>query len=432
MHALRIARLSACAVAALAWAAVAGLALAGCAGSGGAGARAGGSGPAGPPPGGTVQAIPRPAGSGLAAAQISRFRWSVLPASPLGPREDPALAWAGTELVELGGLKGGLAAGDGAAFSPATGRWHRIASPPRGVGLWNAVSVWTGRQLLVAGGHPGSCRTGQPGGGTPPGCRLVAGLYDPAADRWSATTLPLQMAGLSVAAAVWTGRDIIVAGVDAGRGRLGVAAYNTLAGAWRVITPALPAGHPPRNAAMVAADGRLILWSLWERVRSGNGYSGVDVIAMSPAGAWRAMTTGWPQHQEVGSPAFTGTAVLVGPGQVWCGLSCVPPMTSYPGYVADPATLARTIIPSGPLGLANPAFIWTGRAIIAVNLHSFIGGGGQATIRPGDTALWDPAASRWLRLPAPPGAPAISAVPVWTGARLLALTAAGRLLSLQR
>ena len=431
MHTLRAARLPAYAVAAVAWAAVAGLALAGCTGS--ASVRAAGSTSG---RGGTVQASPRPAGSGPAAAQIARFHWSGLPASPLGPREEPSLAWDGTELLELGGLKGGFTADDGAAFNPVTGRWHRIASPPRGVGFWNAVSVWTGRQLLVASGHPKSCHAGRGGGGTPQGCQLVAGLYDPAADRWSATTLPRQMAGLGAAAAVWTGHDIIVAGVDINRGRLGVAAYNPAAGAWRVITPALPAGHQPRQVAMVAAAGRLILWSLWDRVRGGDGYAGVDVLAMGPAGAWRDVTAGWPQHQEVRSPGFTGTAVLVAPGQIWCGLSCIPPMTSYPGYFADPATLTRTQIPGGPLGLANPAFIWSGRAVIAIDLQSSIDldttmGGGQHPIRPGDTALWEPATSRWLRLPAPPGAPEFSAIPVWTGTRLLAVADTGKLLALR-
>ena len=37
----------------------------------------------------------------------------------------------------------------------------------------------------------------------------------------------------------------------------------------------------------------------------------------------------------------------------------------------------RKIIPAGPLGQANLAFIWTGRAIIAVDLDASIGGHGS-------------------------------------------------------
>ena len=48
-----------------------------------------------------------------------------------------------------------------------------------------------------------------------------------------------------------------------------------------------------------------------------------------------------------------------------------------------------------PLGQANPAFIWTGRAIIAVDLGASIGGhGSQGPIRPDNMALWDLATGR--------------------------------------
>lgn len=59
----------------------------------------------------------------------------------------------------------------------------------------------------------------------------------------------------------------------------------------------------------------------------------------------------------------------------------------------------RKITPAGPLGQANPAAIWTGRAII--DLDASIGGhGSQGPIRPDDMTLRDLATGRWLRLPA--------------------------------
>jgi len=124
-------------------------------------------------------------------------------------------------------------------------------------------------------------------------------------------------------------------------------------------------------------------------------HAGVDVLALSPDGTWRDVTGGWPQNQEVTSPVFTGAAILVSPGQVWCGTRCIPPYTSKPGYFADPATLTRKIIPAGPLGQANPAFIWTGRAIIAVDLDASIGGhGNQRPIRPDESRTRSMAAPR--------------------------------------
>lgn len=320
------------------------------------------------------------------------------------------------------------------------------------MGFWNAVSVWTGHQLFVTNVQAGSCPVVVRGGGAAlADCGPQAGLYDPKTDRWSVTRLPGQMDSLEMAAAVWTGRDVILAGVDASHGMLGVAAYDPAADRWQVITPVLPAGHPPRLAAMVATAGRLILWSLWDRVKATkDGFSdtaGVDVLALGRDGTWRNVTGDWPQEQQVTSPVFTGQVILVSPGQVWCGIACIPPYTSNPGSFADPATLTRTIIPPGPLGEANPAFIWAGRAIIAVDLDAGIGGhGGQGPIRPDDMALWDGSTGRWLRLLAPPGYPRLAAtgrfipaseatpcaVPVWTGTELLALTDTGQLLGFHR
>src|SRR5689334_17381003 len=38
---------------------------------------------------------------GPTVAQLTHFRWSSLPPSPLGPRSQPLLAWTGRELIEL-------------------------------------------------------------------------------------------------------------------------------------------------------------------------------------------------------------------------------------------------------------------------------------------------------------------------------------------
>jgi len=367
------------------------------------------------------------------AAPVSGFRWSVLASSPLAPRSSAVLVMDGGTLLELSGLTGatntsaGKVSADAAAFDPATGRWHRIASIP-GIAAsspdsWNPVSAWAGRELLVANGPLRSCAAG---------CWTGAALYDPAANRWSALTPPKQLDGLTVDAAAWTGRELVVAAVDGNRQRLGVADYDPATRRWQVITPALPRKHPPRMAELVAADGRVILWSLWDRVIPMKGgfseYAGVDVLAMRQLGTWRNVTGKWPQGQLVASPVFTGTAILISPGQIWCGWYCIPPFTWNPGYFANPATLARTVIPLGPLGEVNPAFIWTGDAIIAVNLDSEVSGPG-ISIQLDDMALWDPASRHWTRLPAPPGRPAMSVTPLWTGTELLALADDGHLLS---
>lgn len=375
-----------------------------------------------------------PPAPGPTAAQISRFRWSSLPASLLGPRFQPLLTWAGKELIELGGSRKGTSQQDGAAFNPAAGQWHHIASPvPYNVGFVNAATVWTGSQLFVTNGQFESCLATRNGGGTPANCWPHAGLYDPATNSWSSTKLPKQLYGLDLMAAVWTGRDVILAGTNVDHGRLGVAAYDPRTRRWSVITPRLPAAHPPRYVAMVATPGQLLLWSLWDRVKTYkhglSDYAGIDVLSLGRDGAWHIVTGRWPQDQNVGSPSYTGSAILIPPSQVWCGTACLQPSSSLPGYFVNPATLTRTTIPPGPLGETAPAFLWTGRAIIAVNLNADISGPRSRRIRPDDMALYDLATRSWRTLPPPPGYPALSATPIWTGTQLLELAKDGRLLS---
>src|SRR5579859_2686178 len=225
---------------------------------------------------------------GPTAAQLTHFRWSSLPPSPLGPRSQPLLAWTGKELIELGGGAQHAQQLDGAAFVPATGRWRGIAPPPYNVGLqsgWtgrnysSVVDVWTGHELFVTNGAFESCAGT---GGVPASCWPHAGLYDPATNTWSSTKLPRPMYGLDLQSAAWTGRDVIIAGTA--HGRLSVAAYNPAANRWQMITPTLPAGHPPVALAMVATPDRVILWSLWSAARSSKNSSvvtsGVDVLAL--------------------------------------------------------------------------------------------------------------------------------------------------------
>lgn len=375
---------------------------------------------------------PRPpaALTGPAAARLARFRWSKRPPSPLGARRQPVVAWTGRELLELGGTRNGTSVESGAAYNPATGRWHLFGGAgQRPVPFPNAVSVWTGRQLFVTSGQFRSC-VAEPGG-SPARCGPQAALYDPVANRWTQTRMPAAMAGLEVTEPVWTGRDVILAGANPSRGRLGVAAYNPATRRWRVITPVLPAGHPVEAVAITATTSRLILWSMWERRHKHGAVigSGVDVLALGTAGTWRDVTGHWPQRRSVTVPQFTGTKILVSPGQIWCGNFCNPPYTEYPGYFVDPVTLARTRIPSGPIGQADPAFVWTGRAVIAVNVDASIGAGGGIQI--GAAALFDPGTRQWQKLPDPPGYPHLSAVnPVWAGNELLVVTASGQLVAL--
>jgi hypothetical protein len=362
---------------------------------------------------------PPPAGGGPTAAELAKFRWTILPSSPLRTTQPEIVAWAGQYLLAIGGATGSRSSATGAAFDPATGRWHLMAAVPFPVNVADATSVWTGRQLFVTDFGASGC-----------GC---AGLYDPAANQWSTARLPKSLFRFGPMVATWTGSEVILAGVNAHL-RLEVTAYSPATNRWQVITPRLPAGQSAAYATVVTTSSQLILWVMWQHVRAYKGgfslHSGIDVFATDgDGGFWRDVTGSWPQGQTMTTPVLTGSALLVSPGQVWCGDACSPPGVTLRGYFARAATWRRTMIPLSPIDDSLPPYIWTGRAIIEMNDGESLTERSGERIPPYSTFAFDPASSRWLRLPTPPSRPTSPAV--WTGTELLVLTDHGGLLALR-
>src|SRR5262249_28261475 len=159
-----------------------------------------------------------------------------------------------------------------------------------------------------------------------------------ATNRWATTRLPESMDGLFRLAAVWTGREVVLAAADSSHGGLGVASYDPATRRWHGITPRLPARHPARFVALVADPDRVILWTLWTRQKiTSHGVIntvGVDVLALGTDGSWRNVTGHWPQKETVTSPVFTGSEILVSPGQHFCGVACSPRFAILHGYFA--------------------------------------------------------------------------------------------------
>ena len=306
------------------------------------------------------------------------------------------------------------------------------------VGFVNAVDVWTGHQLFVANGQYESCLLARQAKPALARCLPHAGLYDPVTNTWSATLLPKQMDGLSLTAAVWTGRVVVLAGVNT-HARLGVAAYNPATGRWRMITPALSADHPPVAVAIAATPDRLILWSLWSKstrqsATSGAVASGIDVLALGPSGQWHTVTGNWPQHQVVADPAYSGGTILIPPGQIWCGV-CSHPSFTYQAELTSPRTLTRTTIPAGPLavhpGIEPGIWLWDGRTALAANTSSSYRPAAEELTTLAQLGSYNPATKHWHVLPLPPGNPPIAGPPIWAPTQLFLLTATGKLLALR-
>jgi hypothetical protein len=123
---------------------------------------------------------------------------AILPSSPV---------WTGHEFLFVG------TAVDNAplvalALDVETRTWHEIAPPPSGIGQ-NAVTVWTGAELVVCCGN---------GSG--------AAAYDPVANNWRVLADPPVHGD---ATAVWTGADVIVVASD------GVASFDPERDRWTTL-----------------------------------------------------------------------------------------------------------------------------------------------------------------------------------------------------
>jgi len=143
---------------------------------------------------------------------------------PLRHRDFAAQVWTGTELVVWGGDPDG---DSGAAYDPKADRWRVIAPAPIPARC-EPAAAWSGREVLVWG------RACRPTPGQSPGQSryVTAGAaYDPAADRWR--FLPESpITASSTTMSVWTGAEWVIAN-PAGP----TAALEPASGQWRTLAP---------------------------------------------------------------------------------------------------------------------------------------------------------------------------------------------------
>ena len=223
----------------------------GAGGSGGSGSGGGGTGGTGP-----IVGSPTDPGAGPARPK----GWRKLAAGPLRGRHNAIAVWTGREMVVWGGAwRAGNASiwlDDGAAYDPAGDRWRRIANSPLSPRS-EAVSAWTGREVLIWGGQKQSSLSGF-------GDEFSDGaLYDPAKNTWKPMA-DWPLAQRYGARAVWTGSRLVVwGGASAAAGEdppplADGAAYDPAENRWAKMSAA-PLGG--RIAPLAGARGGSVLFS---------------------------------------------------------------------------------------------------------------------------------------------------------------------------
>jgi N-acetylneuraminic acid mutarotase len=375
----------------------------------GGGAGAGGSGGTGGPgtgPAGSGPIVGAPTDPG--AGPVRPKGWRKLPPSPLRGRHGASVVWTGREMVVWGGAwrtgNASIWLDSGAAYDPAGDRWRLIATSPLGP-REEALAVWTGKEVLVWGGQPGTeARYGYDD--------FVDGaLYDPAKNTWR----PMAKFPLGPrwgTRAVWTGKVLVVWGgaraddpEDAPRLADG-ATYDPAKNEWSNL-PASPLS--PRLAPLGAAwNGSVLLsWGYGQQ-----NAPQVDSAVFDPAlSKWRAAAP---------APAGELDRCSDDPGCV--GIQAAHRVLfSSEGLAWDPSADRWTKIAPSPFVAAQldgEARAWTGSRLMVFGGGSYDGGDGPepppAQVR-ADGAAYDPATDRWETLPPTPLSGRARASGVWTG-----------------
>jgi hypothetical protein len=149
------------------------------------------------------------------------------------PRRHHTAVWTGTEMIVWGGSE---TSPTGGRYDPASNTWTATTTTAAPTARAGHTAVWTGTEMIVWGG-----RENVFGGAA----QRTGARYDPAADTWTPTLIPIAVDSRLSHTAVWTGSLMIVWGGDDGGGaqlRTG-GLYDPAADQW-APTPRPPS--PPR------------------------------------------------------------------------------------------------------------------------------------------------------------------------------------------
>lgn len=348
-----------------------------------------------------------PGVSGATAAELARGHWETIPPEPVFPRPDAVSVWTGSELIVWGGTPQTTALSDsgrlGAAYNPETREWRNLAPSPIELREGSAA-VWTGTEMVVSDGRTGAA-------------------YTPATNTWRLIADP-PLSKPRYVIGVWTGdRVVLLAG-----GGSEAAAYDPSTDRWRPLT--VPASaHAPLGwqIAVRSGDGQFVAWSVWStQKQTGPGSyqisGGTDVFSYEEqAEAWTALQPGDAAISIPEEAIWTGTRVLVRGDMHMPGASGPGPLPEVSAWY-DPGTGEWARLPADAMTDHLPAghfsSAWTGRALFSFNGQGEVSSR-QVSIRRGDASVFDPNANTWQRLPRSPVVCDSPMTPVWTGSTVI-------------
>jgi hypothetical protein len=311
--------------------------------------------------------------------------WRELPAPPLSPRADAVSAWTGREVIVLGGdpdpcppnadcADATSELRDGAAYDPATNAWRNIADAPVPVGPGDRLLAADG-QLVLRHFHQGGSDWF---------------VYDPAADDWS--PIPGVPKGIGDLPSSF-GSDVYAMA----RGH--VVTYSVARGVWSTL-PADPITPRLAQRRVTATPNGPVVTG-YDSTQPQDGTVANPVIADAFDGtAWHRL----PATKILGNDwSWTGDRMIDFDSFAHQGISPLPGVQL--GGQLDLSTGRSGPLPAS--ALETPEDPWSPVAI----------GPGRWAVSWG--LVYDVATGQARTLPRPDGAPDLGTTAVWAGDRLV-------------
>jgi hypothetical protein len=220
---------------------------------------------------------------------------------PLAARSDAVTVWTGEEMLVWGGSQGDEWHTDGAGYDPSGDTWRALPPAPAGVAGVSPTGVWTDDELVVF------TEVDDAGG--------IA--YQPAAGDWRAiAAAPGDRAWVpgSSSAASWTGAEVAVLASGSRRTTDNVAAYRPGSDRWYPLPDPPPTFRRLRPA--VWTGRHLVVWGGF----GGPATEPYPAVAFNPrACRWERVAPPGGRDRTLPSLTWTGERVLAWGG--WDGVT---------------------------------------------------------------------------------------------------------------
>jgi N-acetylneuraminic acid mutarotase len=266
-------------------------------------------------------------------------------------RDEHTAIWTGRQMIVWGGHFTDSDLSTGGLYDPETNAWTPTSQAEAPQGRTGHTAVWTGTRMVVWGGrfHDSVNHYLNTGG-----------RYDPATDSWTETSMAGAPEGRTGHTSVWTGTQMVVWGgysAEGGSRYLGNGGcYDPADDTW---TPTSVVGAPEGRYVHTAVwtGGHMIVWG-----------GSSSFYGLSTGGRYDPVTDTWASTSLIGAPdarllhtaVWTGSLMLVWGGGGAFGWA----LDTGGRYEPTSDTWTPTSIGPGPTGRGGHTAVWTGNLMI--------------------------------------------------------------------